>query len=663
MVAASPLTPRTTWLTVLLILTLTGGVYWSGLQGPFVFDDYYNIVDNAALRFDEGSPQALFQASVAGNAGPLKRPLSVLSFALNRATTGLDPFWFKLTNLLIHILNGALVFTLCRALLRADAGGEGDDAGETRIALFVTAAWLLHPVQLNSVLYVVQRMTSLSATFVFLGLIVYMRARQASASRARIGGLWLGVPLFAALATLAKESGALVVAYAFVVEATIFREAPVPGWRRGTPAQFFVVGLGLPLLAVAAFLLLQPEWLADAAYARGFSAGERMLSEARVLFLYLWLLVLPAISNLALFYDDVVVSQGLLEPPTTLLAVGVLCTAAVAAWRVRKRLSWFSFAVLWFLAGHAMESSFVMLELVHPHRNYVAYLGPMLALALLGRALLRRAGAWLTPVTVFTILAALAGTTALRAYQWRDPVALAAYEVAHRPGSARANYEFARLVHMAANGPEKAGMLVKADDYLARAAELAPTDVGALIGRVLIAEGPADEAVVRELTRRLTAQPLPPNQTGRLDMLVKCQRKAACRTPPEQMHAIFSAALSNPRLLPRVKSDLLTVLGTYYVEQMNDIPAALRVMQEAAALMPGDPSRNLNIAQLMLFVPDYDAAEAQLQLAERKDPIGSSKWRIERLRTDIAAFRERTGRAATDDGPNGPPDEALPTLE
>lgn len=627
-----------------LLLLITSAVYWSGLHGPYVFDDYNNIVDNPNLNIEGISARALWQASVAGDAGPLKRPLSMLSFALNRLATGLDPFWFKLTNLAIHLLNGILVYFLCRELLSCGAWRGTREQG-LRLALLTSAIWLLHPVQLTSVLYVVQRMTSLSATFVLAGLIVYLRARQSSNAARCVAGLWLGVPLFTALAALAKENGVLLIAYAFVIEATLFRFATVPDWKRGTPTQFFSLFLVLPLFAVAGFLLSHPDWLARAAETRDFDAAERMLTEARVLFLYLWMLLLPAISNLALFYDDLAISRSLLDPPATLFAVIALVVLATAAWTARRRSPWFAFAVLWFLAGHAMESTFILLELVHPHRNYVAYLGPMLGLVLAANAVLQHVRGWLPPLVAASVLLALAGTTALRAHQWSNPLDLAIYEVNHRPNSARANYELARLLHQAAQGTGDTSLNANADQYLARAARLAPTEIGALVGQVMIAEGAADSAVIRELTRRLAARPLFPNQVGTLHSLVLCQRKQKCKTPPDQLQAVFTAALNQPRLRPRVKADLLTILGTYYAEQLGDAPAALRVMREAAKLDPEDPSRWLNLAQILLFLPDYDAAERQLQLAERADPLGVTRWRSDKIKADIHRFRAQSGDA------------------
>jgi hypothetical protein len=96
---------------------VTGVAYLPGLSGPFVFDDYVNIV-NTPLKEMQGHWWAgLRQAALGGSAGPLGRPLSTASFWLNAASTGMNPFWFKLTNLFIHILNGWLVWRVCRRLI------------------------------------------------------------------------------------------------------------------------------------------------------------------------------------------------------------------------------------------------------------------------------------------------------------------------------------------------------------------------------------------------------------------------------------------------------------------------------------------------------------------------------------------------------------------
>ncbi len=103
---------------------VTLAVYWPGLSGAYLFDDYPNIVDNHGVQPPDATLPSLVRAALSSPASEFKRPLASLSFAANYLATGLDPYWMKLTNLILHLLNGLLVFLLARLLLRsAPAGG------------------------------------------------------------------------------------------------------------------------------------------------------------------------------------------------------------------------------------------------------------------------------------------------------------------------------------------------------------------------------------------------------------------------------------------------------------------------------------------------------------------------------------------------------------
>src|SRR5690606_4731075 len=133
----------------------------------------------------------------------------------------------KLTNLAIHLLNGLGLFWLTRLLLPRllQVPSETRKAFDTDfIAAAVAVIWLLHPLNLTGVLYVVQRMTSLSATFVILGLLCYVLARERILRRER-GFLlmFVGVAAFGALATFTKENGALLALYIAVIELCAFK--------------------------------------------------------------------------------------------------------------------------------------------------------------------------------------------------------------------------------------------------------------------------------------------------------------------------------------------------------------------------------------------------------------------------------------------------------
>ena len=110
------------WFWLLIALLLVAAIYWPGLSGGWLFDDYSSIVSNQALQIADLRLASLINAVLSSTASEFKRPLASLSFALNYRATGLDPYWMKLTNVVIHLLNGLLVFVLTRALLPIDAG-------------------------------------------------------------------------------------------------------------------------------------------------------------------------------------------------------------------------------------------------------------------------------------------------------------------------------------------------------------------------------------------------------------------------------------------------------------------------------------------------------------------------------------------------------------
>ena len=162
------------YIVFILILGATYLIYYPGLWGDYVFDDSANILENKKLAITSLDWNSLSAAFWSGGAGPLGRPISMLSFALNYYFTGFDPYYFKLTNLTIHFINGILIYFLSLLIFKR-LNVEKKIRAELvpYLALIVSAIWLIHPLNLTSVLYVVQRMTSLSTLFGFLTLVLY----------------------------------------------------------------------------------------------------------------------------------------------------------------------------------------------------------------------------------------------------------------------------------------------------------------------------------------------------------------------------------------------------------------------------------------------------------------------------------------------------------
>jgi len=212
---------------MLVIAIIAAIVYYPGLSGGFLLDDVTNIVNNTSLRLDSLSTVSIREAAFSSDAGILHRPVSMLSFAANYYFFGPDPASFKSFNLVIHLLNGIGLFILANAVLGAHRNLNAPELPAKQLkwlVFWVSAIWTIHPANLTSVLYVVQRMTSLSSFFMIAGLNLYVLGRIR-----RIGGrggmvliLTSAVPL-PVLAILSKENGALLPLFMLVIELAIFR--------------------------------------------------------------------------------------------------------------------------------------------------------------------------------------------------------------------------------------------------------------------------------------------------------------------------------------------------------------------------------------------------------------------------------------------------------
>ena len=406
--------------------------FWPATHGPFVFDDFPNLENLAQL---EGTPDLphlrRYLAAFNGNPG---RPLAALSFVIEDAAWPTDPAPYKRNNLLWHLLAGVLLFALTRQL----AGLHSSTVPwRAPIALATTAMWLLHPLQLSATMLVVQRMNILATIFIVLGLLAYLAclARQDWSPFRRVATAGVSLAAFAVIAILCKENGILVFAYAGALNLTLLR----PRVMALTPRMRWLLhaGCALPLLLLALAGVANHAAIAYDYRFRDFTLVERLLTESRILVDYLRAILLPRIGTQGVFHDHYPISRGLLDPPTTLLAIALLAAMAAMAWRWRIRAPLFAFAVFWFLAGHLLESTVWPLELYFEHRNYLPMFGALFAIAsavALAPAAYRR-GSWLL-LSLWLLL--VAGLTALNARTWGDRETLARVWLEQSPTSVRA---------------------------------------------------------------------------------------------------------------------------------------------------------------------------------------------------------------------------------
>lgn len=431
------LTPRMGLVAALLLTTL---VYWSGLHGPLVFDDAQNLAPLA--RWQQG--ETPWGAVVFGNdSGLLGRPVAMASFVVNVLFSGEQLWGLKLGNLLLHLLNGGLVYALFTGLLRQGALTREPPAAARWLPCLGAAVWLLHPLLVSTVLYLVQRMAMLSALFMLLAMLAYLHGRIAlidGRQRRAWTLLALVVPLCTALAALSKENGVLAPALCALIELCVF--PPRAGQRRPWPSRL-VVAFGLVVPAVIALLLtaIQHPAIVGGYVNRPFTLAERLLTQPRVLWDYLGSLLLPYGPRLGLYHDDYPISHGLFDPPATALALLAWAAVLAAAWRWRRRVPGFALGVGVFLVGHALESSVFPLLMYFEHRNYLPAVGAiwaLLSLAAFAAAPLRQR--MHQPARVFAaggiaLVLALALATAARAGIWQTQRSLLAQGLQYHPDS------------------------------------------------------------------------------------------------------------------------------------------------------------------------------------------------------------------------------------
>lgn len=605
-----------------LLYLVVFGAYLPGLKGGFFFDDEASILLAEGVRLDTLSLGTIHDALVSGGAGPTGRPLSQLSFALNYYFSGFDPFAFKATNLAIHLVCGFLVFSLALCLLTATRP-PAKQRNILIVSVVVAALWLVHPIQLLPVLHVVQRMTSLSAIFLLAALLLHIRGRDRG-GRTGAALLILAWGVLWPLSFFSKETGALFPLFVLAWE-LIVRKSGTGGLDRF--ARGFVTVAVLALLAATAYALSpRGQWLWAGYDLRPFSLVERLLTEGRVLWFYLGLILFPRLEALGLYHDDIALSTGLFTPWMTLPAMAGLVGLVWLAWRARIQAPLVSFGIAWFLIGHGLESTVLPLEIAHEHRNYLPLFGILLAG---GWALLRaleHSGARKTigVALAIALLAYFTFITALRAHQFGDEVQRTQIEAQHHQTSARAQYQAGlSLAGLAEAALPNSPIHAFARRHYELASKLDPDFKLGWLGLIHLnckAGMPAARAEVDELARRLRETPFAPGDRNVLYSLKEMSIAGTICLARSDMEKLFSAALANPTVSPTVLAMLYSWQADYLVLREHDLPGAKEALAKSLKLAPANPSNRLKWAQLLLLEGRRGEA-AQLLKTLRNTPL------------------------------------------
>lgn len=581
------------WVLPLVLAALASLVYWPGLGGGFILDDYSNIVFNRRVHAESLTWVALQSAAQAYEPGLYGRPLATVTFAINYALGGDNPWGFKFAGLLVHLANALLVFWLLRRVLALPAAGHrwGPAAAFT-IALL----WAVHPLQVSSVLYVVQRMETLALTFVLLALINYLHGRTAQIQGWR-GWPWLaGSALLAGIGLLSKETAALFPVYTLALELTVLGFEARKLWTRRVLQTCYAIGFGVAALVFAIYVA--PPYLAPDAFAgRDFDLEQRLLSQLRVLPMHIGQILLPLPAYLSFYYDDFVKSTGWLSPATTLAGGVFLLALLVSAWGVRKRMPLAALGIFWFFSAHLLTSNVFTLELVFEHRNYFALLGVLLALADLVERLPMRDGPRLKHFAIAIGVLVFGFLCLLRSATWGDPVLLATELVAKNPESPRASHDLATIYVGMSNSDPESPFYAMGERELERGSRLpgaSPLHEQALILMAATTGQPVKPEWWHRLIHKVETRPVGPQEMLAVTSLLK-QRYRGIELDDHQLARVFVALLER-----KPSAHLYARYGDFSLNYLGDIALARRMFFEAVDHSIDDPDYAERIAAALV---------------------------------------------------------------
>ena len=629
------------WFAVILIVVTVFVIYSNVYDGPFVFDGKIQIEDKEKIRDLNNflSLKGFFS----------HRPLAAFSFALNYRIGKLDPFGYHLVNILIHAANGVLAYLLalwvfeqlsCFSIQRFVAGGgnKHEPVAQRKqpglfstpnhlMALLASLIFVAHPIQTQSVTYMVQRYASMTAMFYLVSVLFYIKARklqfeakfglQAGAMAPspnekksapfgfRVLIYFFFVLFFGVLALFCKESAATLFGVILFVEFFLFDRTGV-GWRRK------LIWL-VPLMCLMAFLLLY-----FFASTRGFRL-ENLLEDVSILtretktvsrfgylctqftvfVLYVRLLFFPVGQNIDYMFPF---KAGFFDGLTPLAFLFVLAVLGFGFWCIRKRAA-ISFGIFWVFITLSIESSiFPISDAIFEHRLYLPMFGFAVFFVSGVFDLFRGRKAWAATVLLAVILVFGIGAY-LRNRVWQDPMALWSDVVSKSPHNYRAHYNLG-------NVQQGRGRFDEARKHYEKALELKRDFAAAYdnLGLILMERGRLTEAY-KNMEKAVRLKPGNANIQNNFGQLLLKQGRLKIAAEH------FNRAVQIKPSFAKARNNLGITLA-----QQGKLKDARNHLSAAARLDPENSEIQNNLGQVLMLQGDYEKASRHFKEAIRVNP-------------------------------------------
>ncbi len=364
--------------------------YSNTFTASFHFDDNPAIVDNPALKRCTWSN---FISMFSGT-----RPIVNLSLFFNYQISGLNPVGWHIFNITFHILNTYFVYLLVLKTLTLPTLCARYGERAKRMALFGALLFGLHPLQTESVTYIISRTELLAAFFYLATFLLFLKGAKTNTFSWYIAAFFTSL-----LAVESKEWAVTLPAMLFLYDLLFISNGSFkPVFSRWKA--YVLVALPWGLIAY----VLMTTKLSGAGFGisgeRSITGWTYLLTSFNVLWTYIKLLIFPINQNLDYSYP---IAKTLFEFPTILSFAGHLLLAAVACWLyLKKKWTLIPFGVAWFYITLSPTQSFVpILDVIFEHRVYLPSIGFFLVFVAAVEGLFE----WIEKRTAYGIASGVAG--------------------------------------------------------------------------------------------------------------------------------------------------------------------------------------------------------------------------------------------------------------
>ena len=557
--------------SVLLLAAVCLLVNLPSLRPGFIHDDHKIIEQNERIRDLSQAPRLFLSGywttgdvEVPG----LYRPVTILSFALNHAVSGLRPFPFRAINLLLHLLNTLLVFWIARRIVGLSA-------------IWAALLFAVHPAHTEALGEVVGRAELLAAAGVLGSLLLFLHARESQPARA-LSLCVLSLALFVA-GFLSKENAVVAPAVLLAADLLIVRRRPAWGFHLGS-GLVLVSALALRRAALGGFNPGGPAPFIDNPIAH-LPFLEARLTAFKVLARYAGLFVWPWRMSIDYSYRAILPAGGIADAASIagILVVVAWLSGLAFAW---KRAPGVAFALAWIGLAFAPVANllFPIGTIMAERLMYLPSAGVcMAAAACVARPRGDRAGR-IGPALVAggILLAALSARTMVRLSDWRDDYTIFRAALRVVPDSVRALFNYGAACETRGEDDEAAAVYRKAvslwPDFAAAHYNLAGVE----------ARRKRWETAVGEYREALRLEP------GNVQYLVNLARSLTAMGRGAEARDYLQRAI----VLDPGSALAFTNLGSAELSLKNP-RAAIEAYAEAVRLDPGnaDYVRNLGVAQ------------------------------------------------------------------